>query len=45
MPVNRTVDSSFDQRVFRIIDLAALLKEWDVWESRWQQLFLRGERK
>jgi len=45
VPVNRTVDSSFDQRVFRIIDLAALLKEWDSWEGRWQQLFLRGERK
>jgi iron(III) transport system substrate-binding protein len=45
VPVNRTVDSSFDQRVFRIIDLAALLQEWDTWENRWQTLFLRGERK
>jgi iron(III) transport system substrate-binding protein len=44
VPVNRTVDSSFDQRVFRIIDLAALLKEWDTWESRWQSLFLRERR-
>jgi len=45
VPVNRTVDSSFDQRVFSIIDLASLLKEWDTWESRWQAFFLRGERK
>ena len=44
VPVNRRVDSAFDTRVFRIIDLAALLKEWDTWEKRWQTLFLR-ERK
>src|SRR5437660_5629559 len=44
VPVNRRVDSSFDKHIFRIIDLAALLKEWDKWESRWQALFLR-ERK
>ena len=41
VPVNRTVDTSFDTRVFRIIDLAALLKEWDTWENRWQSLFLQ----
>jgi len=41
VPVNRTVDSSFDTRIFRIIDLAALLKEWDTWENRWQSLFLQ----
>ena len=44
VPVNRRVDSSFDQKVFRIIDLAALLKEWDIWENRWQSLFLRERR-
>lgn len=44
VPVNRRVPTGFEQRVFRIIDLAALLKEWDTWESRWQALFLR-ERK
>ena len=44
VPVNRTVDSSFDQRVFRIIDLAALLGEWETWEQRWQTLFLRERR-
>jgi iron(III) transport system substrate-binding protein len=44
VPVNRTVDSSFDKDVFRVIDLAALLDEWDTWEQRWHALFL-GERK
>ncbi len=44
VPVNRKVDSTFDQSAFGIIDLAALLKEWDTWEGRWQALFLR-ERK
>jgi iron(III) transport system substrate-binding protein len=44
VPVNRRVDSSFDQNVFHIIDLAALLKEWDKWENRWQTLFLRERR-
>jgi hypothetical protein len=24
--------------------MAALLKEWDKWESRWQTLFLRERR-
>src|SRR5438874_10904323 len=43
VPVNRTVDSSFDQRVFMIIELAALLDEWDTWERRWQTLFLKGQ--
>jgi iron(III) transport system substrate-binding protein len=44
VPVNREVDSSFDQQVFRIIDLAGLLDEWETWENRWHSLFLR-ERK
>lgn len=44
VPVNRRVDTSFDQRVFRIVDLAALLREWDKWEDRWQTLFLRERR-
>jgi iron(III) transport system substrate-binding protein len=44
VPVNRRVDSSFNAQVFQIIDMAALLKEWDKWESRWQTLFLRERR-
>ena len=44
VPVNRVVDSSFNRQVFGIIDLAALLDEWDTWEKRWHDLFLR-ERK
>jgi iron(III) transport system substrate-binding protein len=44
VPVNRRVDTSFDKGEFRIIDLAALLKNWDHWESRWQSLFLRERR-
>jgi iron(III) transport system substrate-binding protein len=44
VPVNRNVDSSFNTQVFRIIDLAALLDEWEIWEQRWHNLFLR-ERK
>src|SRR6266480_1166379 len=44
VPVNRTVDSSFDQRDFRIIDLAPVVDEWDTWEKRWQMLFLKGRK-
>ena len=44
VPVNRRVDSSFDRGEFQIIDMAALLNEWDKWESRWQTLFLRERR-
>lgn len=44
VPVNRNVDSGFDTSRFGIIDMAALLDEWDVWEKRWNALFLR-ERK
>jgi iron(III) transport system substrate-binding protein len=44
VPVNRKVDSGFDQGSFGIIDLAALLDEWETWEQRWHSLFLR-ERK
>src|SRR5216683_579671 len=41
VPVNRKVDSTFDTKVFRLIDSAALLDEWDTWEKRWNSLFLR----
>jgi len=44
VPVNRAVDSSFQKFNFRIIDLAALVDEWDTWEKRWQTLFLKGKR-
>src|SRR6266702_4188824 len=40
VPVNRTVDSSFQKFNFRIIDLSTLVDEWDTWEMRWQTLFL-----
>src|SRR6266581_3097141 len=42
VPVNRTVDSSFQKFNFRIIDLSTLVDEWDTWEMRWQTLFLKG---
>ncbi len=42
VPVNRTVDSSFQKFDFRIIDLSTLIDEWDTWEKRWQTLFLKG---
>jgi len=42
VPVNRTVDSSFQKFDFRIIDLSTLVDEWDTWEGRWQTLFLKG---
>jgi len=42
VPVNRTVDSSFQKFNFRIIDLSTLVDEWDTWEKRWQTLFLKG---
>ncbi len=41
VPVNRKVDSTFDTKVFHLIDSAALLDEWDTWEKRWNSLFLR----
>lgn len=44
VPVNRKVESGFDQQGFRIIDLAALLDEWDAWEKRWHRLFLEGRK-
>ena len=41
VPVNRKVDTTFDRREFRLIDSATLLDEWDVWEKRWNDLFLK----
>jgi iron(III) transport system substrate-binding protein len=43
VPVNRAVGTAFAKHGFRIIDMAALMDEWDAWEKRWQTLFLRGE--
>ena len=39
VPVNRKVDSAFKKDQFRLIDLAAVLDEWDTWENRWHALF------
>ena len=44
VPVNRKVESSFNQRDFRIVDLAPVVDEWDAWEKRWQTLFLKGQK-
>jgi iron(III) transport system substrate-binding protein len=44
VPVNRKVESPFDQRNFRIVDLAPVVDEWDAWEKRWQTLFLKGQK-
>src|SRR6266853_384346 len=44
VPVNRKVESSFDQRSFRIVELAPVVDEWDTWERRWQALFLKGRK-
>src|SRR6266850_842806 len=44
VPVNRKVESSFNQRDFRIVDLAPVVDEWDAWEKRWQALFLKGQK-
>src|SRR2546429_203023 len=44
VPVNRKVGSSFDQRNFRIVELAPVVDEWDTWERRWQTLFLKGQK-
>jgi iron(III) transport system substrate-binding protein len=44
VPVNRRVESSFDQRSFRIVELAPVVDEWDTWEQRWQTLFLKGQK-
>jgi len=44
VPVNRKVESSFDQRDFRIIELAPVVDEWDTWERRWQALFLKAQK-
>src|SRR4029077_4121208 len=32
VPVNRRVASSFNQRDFRVVDLAPVVDEWDTWE-------------
>lgn len=42
VPVNRNVDSSFNKDLFRFVDMAAVLDEWDTWEKRWNALFIRG---
>jgi iron(III) transport system substrate-binding protein len=42
VPVNRTVDTSFNQYNFRIIDTAAVIDEWDLWEKRWNSIVIRG---
>lgn len=44
VPVNRMVDSPFEKYNFRIIDLGAMLDEWDTWEKRWHTLFLQGRK-
>jgi ABC-type Fe3+ transport system substrate-binding protein len=44
VPVSRLVDSPFKKFDFRIIDLTALLDEWDTWEKRWRTLFLQGRK-
>src|SRR6266478_4062917 len=44
VPVNRKVESPFNQRNFRIVDLAPVVDEWDAWEKRWQTLFLKGQK-
>ena len=41
VPVSRKVASPFDTKVFHLIDSAVLLDEWDTWEKRWNDLFLR----
>ena len=42
VPVNRKVDTGFDTSVFGLVDTATLIDEWDVWERRWDEIFLRG---
>lgn len=44
VPVNRKVDVDFARDQFRIIDMATMMDEWDVWESRFQALFLKGRK-
>ena len=44
VPVNRKVGSPFNQRDFRIVELAPVVDEWDAWEKRWQELFLKGQK-
>ncbi|MBA2690419.1 MAG: ABC transporter substrate-binding protein [Burkholderiales bacterium] len=42
VPVSRAVESPLKKFDYRLIDLATTLDEWDVWEKRWQGLFLKG---
>lgn len=44
VPVNRKIESAFNKDLFRIVDLAAVLDEWDTWEKRWNSLFLYGRK-
>jgi len=45
VPVNRKVPTAFDTRAFHLIDSAALLDEWDTWEKRWNDMFLKDRRQ
>jgi iron(III) transport system substrate-binding protein len=44
VPVNRRVDSSFAKYEFGIIDMSAMMDEWEEWENRFQTLFLKGRK-
>jgi iron(III) transport system substrate-binding protein len=44
VPSSRAVNSPLNQYDYRLIDPVIVLDEWDVWEKRWSELFLKGQR-
>lgn len=43
VPVSRLVDSPLKKFDYRIIDIAAVLDDWDKWEKQWEALFLKPQ--
>ena len=44
VPSSRAVNSPLNRFDYRLIEPAIVLDEWDVWEKRWSDLFLKGRR-
>ena len=44
VPSSRAVNSPLNQFEYRLIDPVIVLDEWEVWEKRFSELFLQGQR-
>lgn len=43
VPASRAADSPLNKFDYRLIDPVIVLDEWDRWEKRWSDLFLKGQ--